>query len=79
MVAVGRPLPPSEFVPYLLDGLGIEYDAIVSSVTTCLDPISLEELLGHLLAHEACLLHHSDSALFFIEVSTNFTAKSSSL
>lgn len=60
MAAAGRPLPPSEIVPYLLVGLNIEYDAIVSSVTTHLDPISLEELLGLFLTHEAHLLRHSN-------------------
>lgn len=53
MVAADRPLPTTEFVPYLLAGLGRDYDAIISSVSTKLEPITLEELLGHLLAHEA--------------------------
>lgn len=75
MAIVRRPLPPFEFVPYLPTDLGIEYDAIVSSVTTRMDPISLEELLGHLLAHEARLLPQFDATLFHIEASTNFTGK----
>lgn len=53
MAIAGRPPPPSEFVLYLLVSLGVEYDAIVSSVTTSLDPISPKEFLDHLLAHEA--------------------------
>lgn len=64
MAIARRPLPPSKFVLYLLAGLGIEYDAIVSFATTCLDHISYKELLGHLLAHEAQLFQHSNVALF---------------
>ncbi len=41
-----------ESVSYLLAGLESEYDPIVPSVTTHLDPLSLDELYGHLLAHE---------------------------
>lgn len=64
MATTGHPFPPSEFVPYLLASLGIEYDAIVSSVITHLDLISLDKLLGHLLTHEARLLCHSNLTLF---------------
>lgn len=75
MAIARRPLPPFKFVSYLLAGLGIEYDAIVSFVTTCLDPISYEELLGHLLAHKAQLFQHSNAALFHTEAYANFIAK----
>jgi hypothetical protein len=50
-----------ESVSYLLAGLGSEYDPLVTSVTTRLDPLSLDELYGHLLAHEMMIKHHISS------------------
>lgn len=40
MATVGHPLPLAEFVPYLMAGLGPDYDVFVSSVTTRVEPIS---------------------------------------
>lgn len=77
MAAFGRPLPPAEFVPYLFTCLGLNYDALVSFVTTQLEPISPMELLGHLLAHEAHLLHHLDMCTFPMEAFANLTTNSS--
>ncbi|XP_041009478.1 uncharacterized protein LOC121253543 [Juglans microcarpa x Juglans regia] len=79
MAATSCPLPSNEFVPYLLAGLDPDYDALVSSVTTRLDPISTDELFGHLLAHEARMQHHAANLSFFPpqETSTNFSARSS--
>jgi hypothetical protein len=41
-----------ESVSFLLKGLGSDYDLFVTSVTTRVDPLSIDELYGHLLAHE---------------------------
>lgn len=60
MAVVRRRLPDAEFIPYLLVGLRPNYDALVSSIATRLEPIPSTELLGHLLAHEAWMLHHTD-------------------
>lgn len=59
MAAAGRSFPDVKFVPYLLDSLGTKYDALISSIATHLEPIPSIELLSHLLAHEACMHHHS--------------------
>ncbi|KAA8519975.1 hypothetical protein F0562_014227 [Nyssa sinensis] len=77
MAAAGRPLPSSEFVPYLLAGLGPDYDPLVSFVTTRIEPIGTEELLSHLLSHEARLQHHATNASLFSpnEPSTNFPSR----
>ncbi|KAA8539104.1 hypothetical protein F0562_025796 [Nyssa sinensis] len=77
MAAAGRPLPSSEFVPYLLAGLGPDYDPLVSSVTTRIEPIGTEELLGHLLSHEARLHHHATNASLFspTEPSAHFASR----
>jgi hypothetical protein len=50
-----------ESVSNLLDGLGSEYDPFFISVTTQLDPLSLDELYGHLLAHEMRNEYHLSS------------------
>lgn len=71
MVATSHPLPNYEFFPHLLAGLDLAYDPMVSSIITHLDLISPSKLLGHLLAHEARLLSHSENN----EFSTNYTSK----
>lgn len=63
MAVVRHPLPDAEFIPYLLVELRPNYDALVSSIATRLEPIPSTELLGHLLAHEACMLHHTDNKI----------------
>ena len=52
LAVAGQPFNDFEIVSYLLAGLGPEYDPFVTSVTTCVDPLSIDELYGHLLAHE---------------------------
>jgi hypothetical protein len=60
MAAAGQHLNDFESVSYLLAGLGSEYDPFVTSVTTRLDPLSIDELYGH-LAHEMRIEHHLSS------------------
>lgn len=52
LTAVGQALSDTEMSSYILAGLGTEYDPFVTSITTRVDPLSLDELYGHLLAHE---------------------------
>jgi hypothetical protein len=52
LAAASQPLNDFESVLFLLKGLGSEYDPFVISVTTQVDPLSIDELYGHLLAHE---------------------------
>jgi len=52
LAAAGQPLNDFESVSFLLKGLGSKYDPLVTSVTTRVDPLSIDELYGHLLAHE---------------------------
>jgi hypothetical protein len=51
LAAAGQPLNDFELVSFLLAGLGSEFDPFVTSVTTRVDPLSLEELYAHLLKH----------------------------
>jgi hypothetical protein len=50
-----KPLTNCEVVSYILSGLNLEYDSFVTTITTQLDPISMEELYGHLLTFESRL------------------------
>lgn len=47
---------------YLLARLGYEYDHFITSITIRVGPLSLDELYGHLLAHEMRLEQHQTSA-----------------
>ena len=52
LAAIDQPLNDFELVSFLLARLGSNYNSFVTSVTTCVDPLFLEDLYGHLLAHE---------------------------
>lgn len=57
LAAIDQPLNKFEIVYFLLAGLGLDYDSFVTSVTTRVDPLLIEDLYGHLLAHELWLEH----------------------
>ncbi|KAB1213363.1 Retrovirus-related Pol polyprotein from transposon TNT 1-94 [Morella rubra] len=75
MAAAGKPLSAPKFNSYLLAGLGTEFDSLVTSVTTRLDPPSSEELYSHLITHEARLNHQAVS-LLSTEITANISSKS---
>ena len=52
LAAIGQPLQDFEVVSYILGGLDSTYVSLVTSITTRVDPISLEDLFSHLLSHE---------------------------
>ena len=57
LAATVHALKDFEITSFLLAGLGFEYDFFVTSVTTRVDPLTIDELNGHLLAHELWLEH----------------------
>ena len=57
LAATAHALNDFEVISFLLVGLGSEYDSFVTSVTTRVDPLTVDELYGHLLAHELGLEH----------------------
>ena len=63
LVAAGQPFNDFEIVSYLLVGLGAEYDPFVMFVTTRVDPLSIDKLYSHLLAHENHLEQHHNVAV----------------
>jgi hypothetical protein len=52
MALAGRKLEDKELASYILTSLGEEYDSIVTSVTTRVEPISITELYTQLTAYE---------------------------
>jgi hypothetical protein len=58
LAAVGQHFNDFESISYLLVGLRTDYDPFVTSITTRLDPLSAEEIYGHLLAHEMRIEHN---------------------
>jgi len=52
LATCGQPLNDFEAVSFLLASLGSEFDPLVTSVTTRIDPISHDDIYGLLLAHE---------------------------
>ena len=57
LAATAHALNVFEIILFLLAGLGFEYDSFATSVTIRVDPFSIDELYGHLLAHELRLEH----------------------
>ena len=73
LAAVNQPLNDFEVVSFLLAGLGTDYDSFVTFVTTHVEPLNLDEIYGHLLAHEQHIQHHL-SSLNVSLVGANFAA-----
>ena len=57
LAATAHALNDFEIISFLLTGLGSKYNSFVTSVTTRVDPLSINELHGHLLAHELRVKH----------------------
>ncbi|RWR81869.1 Reverse transcriptase, RNA-dependent DNA polymerase [Cinnamomum micranthum f. kanehirae] len=51
LVAVAQPVSDSDLVSSLLSGLSSEYEAFITSMTTRIEPISLDELIGFFFCH----------------------------
>ena len=48
-----------EIIAHLLTGLGLDYDALVTSITMRTEPMSLSELYAHLLSYELRQEHNN--------------------
>jgi hypothetical protein len=77
LAAIAQPLPLHESLSFLLAGLGSDYDSLVTSVQTQINPISLEDIYGHLLSHELRLSHNQPSVDLSV-ASAHFVHKGSS-
>jgi len=61
LAVVGQPLNDFEKVSFLLAGLGSDFDPFVTSITTRAEPLSVDEIYGHLLSHVMRLEQHQAS------------------
>ena len=75
--AIDQALDDFEIVSFLLAGLGSDYDSFVTSVTTRVDPLSIEDLYGHLLAHEI-RLEQQQPTVDLALVGANFAGRGNS-
>jgi hypothetical protein len=78
LATVDKPLSDFEKQSFLFKGLSSEYDLFVTSVNTRADPFSIEDLYGHLLAHEQRLEHNQPTIDLSI-ANVNFAAKRGSI
>lgn len=58
LAIAGHPLTDFDLVLHLLNGLGPEFDPVVSGITSRSDVLSLEEIQALLMSHEARLERH---------------------
>ena len=59
LAAIGQPLPAYEIALSLLNGLDSSYDPLVASISTHVDPLTLEDIYSHLLSFEQRLERHT--------------------
>jgi len=59
LALAGQPLTSDDIITYVLAGLGQEYDSLASTITSRLDPISLEELYSLLLIYKSWINHNN--------------------
>ena len=78
LAATAQPLNDFELVSFLLASLGSNYDSFVTSMITRVDPLSIKEPYGHLLAHELRLEHQQPIVDLSI-AGANFAGRGNSL
>lgn len=61
MTSIGNPLKDEKVISYLLVGLGDQYDSLVTSMTTCSKPMTLNDLYAHLMTYEVHKEHNNAS------------------
>jgi len=76
LAAVGSPVTTADHIDAIMDGLPEEYDSFITSITSRLDPYSVEDIEALLLAHEERLEKHKAAEPSFVH--TNLTTSSSS-
>lgn len=54
LATIGQPLSDCELVNYILARLGSEYDPLITSITTQIDRMNIQEVYGHLLNFMLC-------------------------
>ena len=79
LAAIGKPLEDCEIVSYLLAGLDPAYDPLITSITTRVDPMTLDDVFGHLLNYEVRLEQQTsavDMAVASANIATSHVSQS---
>jgi hypothetical protein len=61
LAAIGKLIDNSELISHILAGLGVDYDPLVTSVTTRQDSIPITNLYGYMLSYEQRLETHKSA------------------
>lgn len=79
LAAIGILVFDKELATYLLNGLGLAYETLITTVTTRLDPISSQERYQFLLIHENRIAHSFQTTIIPspFDPSANITTNSS--
>jgi hypothetical protein len=65
LTAIGESIKDFELLSYILGGLGLEYESLVTSISTHI-AILLDDLYNHLLIHEQRLENAHNPIDFFV-------------
>ena len=77
LAAIGEPIKDSELLSYILGGLGVEYESLVTSISTHIEPVLLDDLYSHLLIHEQ-RLENAHNPIDFSVSTVNVAQRNSS-
>uniref|UniRef100_A0A803PV09 Retrovirus-related Pol polyprotein from transposon TNT 1-94-like beta-barrel domain-containing protein n=1 Tax=Cannabis sativa TaxID=3483 RepID=A0A803PV09_CANSA len=67
------PVDDQDLVLQLLNGLGLEFDSVVSGITSRSDALTIEEVQALLLSHESRLEHHQFMTDLVVKMEANLT------
>lgn len=67
LTAIGKLLSNSKFITFLLAGLGSDFESVITSITTRVDPLTPTQVYGYLLNHEARLYHQTTNLISSLE------------
>uniref|UniRef100_A0A803NKT0 Integrase catalytic domain-containing protein n=1 Tax=Cannabis sativa TaxID=3483 RepID=A0A803NKT0_CANSA len=76
LAIAGHPVHDFDLVLHLLNGLGPEFDSVISSITSRSDTLSLEEVQALLISHESRLEKHSSVMDLYAKMAANLTVGS---
>uniref|UniRef100_A0A803PJV9 Retrovirus-related Pol polyprotein from transposon RE1 n=1 Tax=Cannabis sativa TaxID=3483 RepID=A0A803PJV9_CANSA len=71
LAIAGSPIQDQDLILQLLNGLGPEYDSVVSGITARSDDLTFEEVQSLLLAHESRIDHHNTVADLSMKLQAN--------
>lgn len=52
LATIGKPLENYEIISFLLARLDSSYESLITSITTHVDPLSMDDIFSHLFNHE---------------------------